>query len=361
MRLRRLVGNLSTIALVTALLFWFATTLREDVRQELFNLIDIRVYQAGAQAILSGQPLYEPVLGPLYFVYPPFAGLLFLPMAFVGDGLLKGIWLLSSAGLVAWVVTVAAKETRIRRFVTGNTVWKLSIAAAVTIGPVLDTISLGQVNPLILVLVTADLVMIASGRHPRLAGVLIGLAIAIKLTPLVFVVLLVAVRQFRPALVAIATFGLTVALGFLFLPRASMSFWGGAIVDTDRMGHAAILSNQSWSGALARHFDGHAPTGWWLLLAGCSGLLGLAVAVLLYRRDHPLPAAGVLGVAACAASPFSWGHHWVWLLLLVTWGAGMMLHNLVARHRAWLAYAALAVAGEPADHPDDVTTTRLVG
>jgi alpha-1,2-mannosyltransferase len=343
-RVRRLINNMSTVLMVAALLFWFATMLREDVRQELFNLIDIRVYQAGAQAFIEGRPLYEPVLGPLYFVYPPFAAILFLPMALVNDGLLKGLWLIASAALLSWVVTTVTKETRIRRFVTGTSVWKLSIALAVAVGPLFDTISLGQINLVILALVLADLVVLCSGRRPRTAGMLLGVAIAIKLTPLIFVVLLVLVARYRAAITATLTFAVTVLIGFVVKPADSTEFWAGAMGETERMGVTSILSNQSWTGALARQFDGHAPFGLWLLLAGLSGIIGLLAATLLWRRGHPVVAAGVLGLASCAVSPFSWGHHWVWFLLVLTWTAAMAIQHGIARQRTWIAYAGLALA-----------------
>lgn len=343
-RVRRLIGNVSTVLVVAAMLFWFATMLREDVRQELFNLIDIRVYQAGAQAFLEGRPLYEPVLGPMYFVYPPFAAILFLPMAMVDDGLLKGIWLLGSAALMSWVVTAVTRETRIRRFVTGTSVWKLSIALAVTIGPVFDTISLGQINLIILALVLADMLLIASDRRPRVAGIMLGLAIAIKLTPLIFVVLLVLIGRYRPAITAVATFALTIAVGFLAKPTDSSVFWAGAMGETDRMGAQSILTNQSWTGALARHFDGEAPFTLWLLLAGVSGILGLLAATLLWRRGHPVIAVGLLGLASCVVSPFSWGHHWVWFLLVVSWCGAMAIQHGIARQPTAIAYAALTLA-----------------
>lgn len=342
-RVRRLVGNLSTVLVVAALFFWFATMLREDVRQELFNLVDIRVYQAGAQAFLEGRPLYEPVLGPMYFVYPPFAAILFLPMVLVNDGALKGIWLISSAAIVAWVVATVARETRIGSVVTTGSVWKLGIALALTVEPVFDTISLGQINLIVVALVLADVILIASGRMPRTAGILIGVAIAIKLTPLIFVPLLVLVGRYRPAITALLTFTVTIAIGLLLKPADSVKFWAGALGETDRMGVQTILTNQSWTGALARQFDGAAPEKLWLMLASLSGVIGLFAAILLWRRGHPVIAIGILGLASCLVSPFSWSHHWAWVLLIVSWCGGMAIQHGIARKRTAIVYAALTL------------------
>src|SRR6185503_21371042 len=70
--------------------------------------------------------------------------------------------------------------------------------------PVRETITFGQVNTLLLTLVAGDMLLgVARGR--RWAGVGIGLATAIKLTPGVFILYLLITRRWRPAGVATGT------------------------------------------------------------------------------------------------------------------------------------------------------------
>lgn len=322
---RRLTERLSTFAIVASLLFWFTFTLREHGREALFNLIDVRVYKAGAEAVLSGAPLYEPVLGPMFFVYPPFAGLVMLPMALIGDGLLKAVWLISSGLLVAWFVFTVADQTRVRNYFTPSALWKFALALTIVCWPVFATVSLGQINLIIMALVLLDFVFTREGRLKKFAGLFVGLAIALKLTPLVFLGLFLFTKRIRALLVAVATFAVTVALGFIFLPRDSVVFWTFAITDSNRMGDIQTLSNQSWRGALARHFEGNPPTTLWLLLAGLTGLVALLGAIRLSNKQQHVAAVALFGMAASAASPFSWDHHWVWMLLLLTWSVGMAI------------------------------------
>lgn len=342
-RIKRLLGIVATVSVVGALLFWFATTLRADGRHDMFNLVDVSVYRAGAEALLQGRPLYEPVFGPLYFTYPPFAALLFLPAALVGDALLKGIWVVGSAALIAWVVTSVSRETRVEQFMTEATVWKFSIALAVVIDPVWVTIYLGQINLVILALVLADFLLIASGRRRRWGGILLGIAISIKLTPVIFVGLLIVLRQFRAALMALLTFAATVLITLVLIPRTTITYWTYALFDTQRISPSDVAGNQSWAGILFRQFDGPVPPGLWFTLAAITGIIGLAVAFRLVRLGHTVAGVGAMGIAGCAASPFSWGHHWVWLLLVVTWGAGMAIQYLVVRSRIATFYVILAI------------------
>jgi alpha-1,2-mannosyltransferase len=70
--------------------------------------------------------------------------------------------------------------------------------------PLRETFLFGQVNAVLLFLVAADLLFLV--RYNRsVAGVGIGLATAIKLTPGIFIVYLVITRRFRAAMVASGT------------------------------------------------------------------------------------------------------------------------------------------------------------
>lgn len=76
--MRRRVELLAFLFAVVSFAFWFGLVLNEP--HNAFR-IDVFVYRGGVEAIQAGRPLYDPVYGPLYFVYPPFAALLFWPMA----------------------------------------------------------------------------------------------------------------------------------------------------------------------------------------------------------------------------------------------------------------------------------------
>jgi alpha-1,2-mannosyltransferase len=169
--------------------------------------------------------------------------------------------------------------------------------------PSRDTFSYGQVNLLLLVLVCSDL------RNRKLAGVGIGVAAAIKLTPVVFIGYLILSRQYRQAATAVAAAAGATVLALLLAPEASAEFWTDAVWDTGRIGKLYYVSNQSLRGVVAR-LD--APPTLWLTA------VALVVAYWCWwvrsRRPEPVLGFAVTGVIACLISPITWVHHLVWLI-----------------------------------------------
>ena len=333
--IRRRIELLSFLFAVVSFAFWFGMVLNEP--HEAFR-IDVFVYRGGVEAILAGRPLYDPVYGPLYFVYPPFAALLFLPMAFLNDTLLSAAMITLNLMLVIWTVGVTSREAR-----GAGTVITRGAAACLGIGfmfllvPLADTMWLGQINILLMALVVADLMAVSRGR--RWAGIAIGIAAGIKLTPLLFVVLLLWSRRWRPAALALGTFVATVAVGFVALPRDALAFWTVALRDTRRIAPSEWIVNQSFDGVVARFWPDALG---WVWLIGAAAVCGLAIGLAgrLLARNLPIMAAAVIGVASAFAAPFSWEHHWIWLVILCWWPLCAAIVGFVNRDRRWPWWAA---------------------
>ncbi len=283
-------------------------------------LIDLQVYAAGGEHLLNGRPLYDGgVLLTLPFVYPPFAALAFVPLSLLPLGLLKVAWTGLSLLLLGYVV---------HRVRPGSLVVPVPIktgavvAAATWLDPVRTTLYLGQINVVVMALVVGDL--LGKGRW---RGVGVGLAAALKLTPLLFVAYLLVTRRFRAAATALATFAAAAGLGFLVDPADSVTYWWhGTFAAADRISDVAGPSNHSLSGLVARVLGPDAQP---VYVAGAALLVAvtLALAVRTHRRgDEPL-AVVLCGLCTAAVAPFSWSHHWVWVvpLALVLW-----------QRRAWL-------------------------
>ena len=280
-------------------------------------MIDLQVYRAGGEAVLHGTPLYDGgVLLDLPFVYPPFAALVFAPLTVLPLPLLKAAWTVAGIALVVFVVRRSAALLGWAPGAAGTT---LLVATALALDPVRTTFYLGQINVVLLALVLADL----TGRPgSRWRGVGVGLAAALKLTPLVFVAYLLLTGRRRAAGAAVATFAATIGLGFLADPRDSAEYWlHGTFAAADRISPVAGLSNHSLAGLLARVGT---PPGLALAALAVLAAAGLAVAVAVHRRGEELLALTVCGLLAAAAAPFAWSHHFVWfvpLLVLLARGA----------------------------------------
>ncbi len=277
---------------------------------------DLSVYQGAIRYWVHGHDIYG-YLRPRAsygFTYPPFAALTMLPMAFVGWRLaivLSVTLSVAAAGVVLyWLIDPIARRH-------GWTRWfALAIAAelAAAYEPMRETVTFGQVNLLLVVVVLGDLLLlVAPGR--RLAGVGIGLATAVKLTPGFFVLYLLVTRRFRAAGVAVGTAVAATVLAAAVAPDESRVFWTDAVWDTDRIGDKAYVSNQSIQGVVARLDPG---TPWSSVL---SGLLAVGVLAVWLWRVRRARAAGnelagftLTAIAGCLLSPFTWVHHLVWIM-----------------------------------------------
>ncbi|MFF4144246.1 glycosyltransferase 87 family protein [Streptomyces sp. NPDC001698] len=278
---------------------------------------DLRVYYGAVNDwVHHGGRIYDyQVPGTTYgFTYPPFAALSMLPMALVGPNTaIAGALLLNLAAVAAVLWILVGRELRRH----GWFGWALAACALALLEPVRDTISFGQVNLLLLALVLADGWLLSSRRcrWGRWAGAGIGLAAAVKLTPAVFIGLLLLARRWRAAAVATAVTAVATVLAAWAAPDASRFYWTHALWDTTRVGRLDYVSNQSLQGVLARlAAPGEPSRAVWALT------VVLVLAAWVWRTHRALraddwPAALALtGLVSCLISPITWVHHLVWLL-----------------------------------------------
>ncbi|MFE0515657.1 glycosyltransferase family 87 protein, partial [Streptomyces sp. NPDC058964] len=159
---------------------------------------DLRVYYGTVHTwVHHGGRIYDyRVPGTTYgFTYPPFAALAMLPMALVGLRTAIACSLLLNLTALAAVLRILAGPDWRRH---GWYAWSLAACGLALFEPLRDTFSFGQVNLVLLALVLADCLLPATGRD-RWAGAGIGLAAAVKLTPALFIGLLLLGRRRRAA------------------------------------------------------------------------------------------------------------------------------------------------------------------
>jgi alpha-1,2-mannosyltransferase len=314
---------------------------------------DLVVYRNGGLIVRHVAPAYDGHRSsPLYdwtgpngvqFTYPPFAAVVFAVGSVLSWTLLR--WAITLASLAAlglslWLVFGAlgyAGRSRVRLGAT------LGVSAlALLTEPVQQTLALGQVNLLLMLLVIVDLLTPLDGRARWWQGIGIGLAAGVKLTPLIFIPYLLLIRRYRQAATATGVFAATVALGYAILPKDSVTYWvHGLFLKANRIVFLGARGNQSLRGVATRLAgsvtSGTAP---WIAAAILIVIAGLAAAAVLYRAGHPVP-----GMLACAltgllVSPLSWDHHWVWVAPALA-----LLAHLGARARGVVRAAWWGAAG----------------
>ncbi|BCI53902.1 polyprenol-phosphate-mannose-dependent alpha-(1-2)-phosphatidylinositol mannoside mannosyltransferase [Mycolicibacterium litorale] len=313
--------------------------------------IDIDVYRMGGRAWLDGAPLYAD--GAMFatqggldlpFTYPPLAAIIFAPFAVMS---------LPAASVVITVITLLLLIVAVLIVLTRLDVWAVSRAtsqpawsrrlwlaaaivavAVVHFEPIEANVDFGQINVVLMTLVIADCV---PRRTPWPRGLLLGLAIALKLTPAVFLLYFLLRRDIRALVVSAASvIGLTL-LGFALAWRDSWEYWTETVSNTDRIGTATLNTNQNIAGALARLGLGE-DLRFTMWVLACFAVLGLTIwaARRALRADEPVLALVCVAMFGLVVSPVSWSHHWVWSLPAVLVTAVVAYRT---RHRA------LAVAG----------------
>jgi alpha-1,2-mannosyltransferase len=274
------------------------------------RMVDLDVYRRAGAVLLQGGDFYT-LPGPLQFLYPPFAAVLAAPLALLP----------TTAVQVGWTVTGVLTLTAVlHRF--GLHGWVLSLVATATVWfvePVVETLAFGQVGIFLVALVVLDLVPGPRVFRRRLLpeGALTAVAAAVKLTPAIFVVYLLAVRRTRAFVTAVVT-GLVVTLASAVVaPRASLGFWSRLAHGDTGLGRSIIYyTNQSVMADLVRvlGFGTGAVLG--LLLSAAVAALGVWAAVRWHRAGDVGMAVNLCGVASLLASPVSWLHHFVWVVPL---------------------------------------------
>jgi alpha-1,2-mannosyltransferase len=150
-------------------------------------------------------------------------------------------------------------------------------------------------------------------------GVLVGLAAAIKLTPLIFIPFLFLTHQFRAGLTALGTLVSLSLVALVIAPHASRLYWTKEVLDSRRAGNLLYVIDQNLRSAVQRMMHTVPPQPMLSLLTLAFAVGGLALAAWAWRASSVL-----LGVTICAAtgliiSPVSWSHHYVWVVPILAW------------------------------------------
>src|SRR5712691_4224110 len=326
---------------------------------------DLVVYRDGGLIVRHVSPAYNAHrASPLYdwtgqngvqFTYPPFAAVIFAVASVLSWTAMRWAMTLASMaalGLSLWLVSGALGYRDRPTVRLGATLGVSALALATE--PVQQTLGLGQVNLLLMLLVIADLLTGGAltpeglkGQTRWWHGFGIGIAAGVKLTPLIFIPYLLLIRKYRQAATATAVFAATVALGYAILPRDSGTYWAhGLFLKANRIVFLGTRGNQSLSGVLTR-LAGSVNSGTtpWIVLAILVVIVGLVTAALLYRAGQPVPAMLACALTGLLASPLSWDHHWVWVApgIALLAQLGISARRTLARATWWAATALLVL------------------
>jgi alpha-1,2-mannosyltransferase len=292
------------------------------LNQGVLHHQDFAAYLNAARDILQGQPLYSPflhhpfpdaTLRPAY-IYPPSFALLLAPLGLLPDAAAAAVWIaLQQAALVVAVVVVL-------RWLR-PTKWAVAalVFATLSFYPLWVDVVQGQANLLVLLLVTVGIVGVLRGRPAF--GVAIGVAAALKLTPLILVVWLLLDRRFRAAAFVLGGFTILTATGALLRFQDTVAYFRQVLPAL--ASGTAFYANQSLAGVLDRILSSNAYTQPWITLPWVSLLLIAAAVILIgwwwwQTRRQTAPSRGVAFIPLVPLlSSVTWTHHLVIVLPLI--------------------------------------------
>ena len=263
---------------------------------------------------------------PGAFTYPPITAYFFAPFHAIGWHATAILWTVANVVVLALLFTI----TLWRFFgVPGPKAWLVSAtglapAAIFLLYPFRSLLYWGQLALFLLFVIFVDLFVVPA----RFRGLLIGIATAIKLLPALFIVWLLARKEYPAAVRVVAAFGVLTLLAVALWPHASAQYWFHILPSGKDVAMVADplnlptshgrwyfgvgkVDNQSLRGLLGRPpflLPGTMP---WLLLALAVLALGVLVTIRLLAQRRDLLAFVTLSLTTVLVSPVSWVHYWV--------------------------------------------------
>jgi alpha-1,2-mannosyltransferase len=313
------------------------------------DFTDLHVYRLGGEAVLHGTSLYGFQYFGLAFTYPPFAALIFAPVAALPWAVAATLLTMASAIAVPVMLYLALRLPPVPSWLSSPDAWKLALvigAVAIWLEPIRTTFGYGQVDLFVAAGILYDLTRADSSRSK---GIATGLAAGFKLTPAIFVAYFLITRRYRAAATAAVTFAVTVIAGFAVMPRTSAHFWDITFLNPQRVSPVQNTENQSLLGAMARNLHTPHVLAVWLGVAIVVAVAGLALAARAQRRGDEALGFSLCALTGLLVSPISWTHHWV-IAVPVCLLAALSLYRDDTRKRwarilGMVAIAVLAVIG----------------
>jgi hypothetical protein len=358
--LRTLAHPRFRLLLATALALAAAARAWQLVSESFPNMSDYRGYFLSASRLAwQGVTPYHPLplapsgkflVGVVSSIDTPTFLALFWPWTVMPEDLGRIVWIALEAMAVICILV------GVYRGIGRPTPAEVLVAASLVVffPPLRDSFQEGQVSIFIGLALALTLLAHQRGR-PWVGGAVLGLAVAIKLTPILVLPYFVYRRDWRLCLGAVATAAI---LSLATLAAGWWSYWptfAGDIASVS--GGTANVLNQSLNGVLLRithaDFSGlpipSTGTGFRLLWLVGQAALVLALAAIVRRGRLAGPERLWMEFACIVlllpvVQPFAWEHHFAQAILAVP-----VAVHLASRHRLGLVAAAVLAATFAAD------------
>jgi alpha-1,2-mannosyltransferase len=286
------------------------------------------------QTLRRSGNIYEP-FGVEAFTYPPGAILLFWPLVWLPTSWIPFLWTWLSVLCLAVSLTICLNRLSPRHWTTNFGVGCGFALASIVVMPLeVECLIWGQTATILLLFVVLDSLVVRG----RARGILVGLATAFKIYPIVFIIMWLWRRQFREAITAIVTAAVTTAIAWILWPTSFSTFVRVLIIGHQEFGRFANGGAASYASSSITSFFMRAPFHAGLLNWAWDGVFSVLVIVLglcasqkLWKMNCEISAMMCVLYASVLGSPVAWDHYFAFAPLLVLVIREVGLHSWLGR------------------------------
>lgn len=329
-----------------ALWMWYAEHNMQRIATSSIEVhADFDTFYQSARAVWDGDVSVYDTGARLVNLNPPFWTVLFAPLGLLDVVPAYRVFAGTMVSLVVGYVIWTTAELR-----TSSLWMVLAVAMLLISSPVLATLALGQLYPVLVVGLVASWAADRRGRD-RLSGAALGLVVAIKPSLLPVLLWPLVRRKWGTLVAAIVAGALATLVGIVALGWGSTVEYARVLLDQPLNSY---WDNASIPSAAARLFT---PNEWAIplaiapLMVPVAYVLSLGVLALTVLRVNGDPELGLWAMVAASllVSPVAWNNY---LMLL---GPGILI--LLSRGRVAVAFLLLALQTIPPQWPliwDDI-------
>lgn len=294
--------------------------------------IDFKAYYIAAHMLRTGRDFYDVELQtdevlarglPLnesFYIYPPLLAIVFLPLTALSIQTAAQLWFFMNLVLYGVALILICRSLELSRF---TSVLPLLWILAFLFPPALFTLYKGQVNIAILLLLALTYWLYRRGLEPA-AGVALGLAVMIKVIPVLLLLYFIWKRKSVLSLTAVATIAAIGLLGLLIVGPGPHATYLTEVVPS-LAEPRPNPSNQSLGGffslLLIRNvyadYIMHSPALWKALTLSLSLALVAGVVAVSGRRDRGRESTELEIALVIATMPLVTNIAWVDLFVIV--------------------------------------------
>jgi len=285
-------------------------------------MVDFAVYYRAGERVWRAQPLYQASDGHYMFKYLPASALIVSPISALPLEGAKAAWFVLTVAAAALSFKMARELAR-----APDRVYAWALPAAILAKYFLREFRLGQINVIVMAIMLGGIRAIATGERERrrdiVAGVLAGLAAALKPYAALLIAYFVVTRRWRVAAVAAATLAAAVAAPALLYGvsgnlellaswiRSLSASTPGELTNNDNVSVLAMAMKWAPTRTYALMFTA-------ALLAALACVLAAVIARGRQRRDAVVLEGAMVLTLIPLVSPMGWDYNFVLALLAVT-------------------------------------------